>query len=704
MMLQLEVRPLIHTRRLLLLCGALLLSACGDSQTSEELAAEASELAARQTAMLEHLQAHFDNKLSLPPAVVEALERGEITQAEVDARAAKGEFEKFFQFKTPADLPQHLVWENGSDLPDLGSPEAKKGGTLRLSIPDFPRTLRQLGPDANGSFRPWILDDVTMSLGRRHPNDTSIDVNGNFRYYPGIAEAWATDRAARTVYVRIDPAARFNDDMPITTDDIMFSFYFWQQTWTQAPWYSNFFSRNYLNVTRYDPHTFSVKLPEAKPNMVSLALEWGPVPKHFFSEFGEDFVQRYQWRFVPTSSPYVIEEGDLNKGRSITLTRKADWWAKDKPFWRNRFNVDKVHFTVIRDIAKTFEAFRKGEISIFNATLPEYWYEKLPVTDELVAGGYVARSVFYNDIPGPTYGLWINTARPLLDNQDIRVGINYASNWEKVIAQYFRGDYTRMRTTADGYGAFTHPTLKARDFDVDKALEHFAKAGFTARGTDGVLINASGQRLSFTLSTGYEALKDTMTILREEALQAGLEFRLEVLDATASWKKVQEKQHDIHFSAFAVSAEMFPRYWETYHSVNAYDQPWLPDGSPNPNRTPKPQTNNLQSLANSELDALIEAYRASENVQEMQQLAYRMEEVLYEDGSFVPGFVIPFFRTAYWRWVRWPDDFNVKLSGGATEFKLMWIDEDMRKATLDARNRGETFPVQDQVFDQYRVE
>ena len=86
-----------------------------------------------------------------------------------------------------------------------------------------------------------------MSLGRRHPNDTSIDANGNFRYLPGIAEAWATDRAARTVYVRIDPAARFNDDVPITTDDVMFSFYFWQQPWIQAPWYNNFFSRNYSN-------------------------------------------------------------------------------------------------------------------------------------------------------------------------------------------------------------------------------------------------------------------------------------------------------------------------------------------------------------------------------------------------------------------------------------------------------------------------
>ena len=343
-------------------------------------------------------------------------------------------------------------------------------------------------------------------------------------------------------------------------------------------------------------------------------------------------------------------------------------------------------------------------VGLFGLGLPEYFYEKLPATDPLVAGGYVQRAVFYNQIPRPTYGLWINSGRPLLDNQDIRVGINFATNWDKVIAEYFRGDYFRMRTTADGYGEFTHPTLKARPFDVEAALAHFAKAGFVKRGPDGILVNDAGERLSFTLSTGYEPLKDTLTILREEALKARLEFRLEVLDSTASWKKVQEKQHDIHFSAFNVSPEMYPRYWETYHSVNAYDVPWLADGSPNPDRKFKPQTNNLQSIANAELDKLIEAYRASDDVAQMQALAFQMEEILFEDGSFVPGYVVPFMRGAYWRWVKWPEDFNVKLATSLTEYFLFWIDDGVREETLKARKAGEQFPVVDVSFDQYRDE
>ena len=680
------------------------LSACGgDASDAADQAANVEEFAARKSAMLAHMQNHFDTKMSLPPDVVEAVEKGDISQQEIDERTANGEFEKFFQFKTSADIPTDLSWDDGSDLADLGSVEATKGGTLYLSLADFPRTLRLFGPDSNGSFRTWILDDGAMWFGRRHPNNTSIDANGDFRYFPGVAESWAIDRPNKTVYVRINPAATFSDGMPVTTDDVMFSFYFWHQTFIQAPWSNNNFTRNYTSITKYDEHTFSLTLPEAKPNILSSALEFNPLPLHFFYEFGEDYVQRYQWSFVPTTGAYVIEDENLKKGRSVTLTRNHNWWAKDLKFWRNRFNVDRIHLTVIRDTAKRFEAFKKGELSAASLSLPEYFYEKLPATDELVTNGYIHRAVFYNEVPRPTYGLWMNSDRPLLNNQDIRIGINHAINYEKVIAEYFRGDYTRMHTTADGYGEFTHPTLRAHQFDIPAALARFAAAGFSKRGPDGVLVNDAGQRLSLTLSTGYDALKDTLTILREEALQAGLELRLEVLDSTAAWKKVQEKQHDIHFVAFNVSPEMYPRYWETYHSVNAYDRAWLADGSPNPERKLKAQTNNLQSIANAELDDMIEAYRASSDIAEMKRLSFAMEELLHADGSFVPGFVIPFMRAAYWRWIRWPEGFNVKLARSSTEYHLLWIDKEMEAETRKARKSGARFEVVDKVYDQYKA-
>lgn len=607
----------------------------------------------------------------------------------------------FFIFKTPADLPPDLVWEDGADLPEIGSPNAKRGGTLNFYIPDFPRTLRQLGPDSNGSFRPWILDDVVMQWAWRHPNDTSVNEKG-FRYFPGIAKEWAIDKARKTVFVRVDPAARWTDGVPITADDMFFAFFMFQSKHVQAPWYNNFYSTNYKSITRYDSHTFAITLPEDRPDMSSRVLELNPQPQHFYKELGPDYPERYQWRNFPTSGPYMIREQDIDKGRSMTLTRVKDWWANDRKHWRYRFNPDKIRLTVIRDTPKAFEAFKKGEIDYFGLSLAEYWYDKLPDSDPEVQSGYITKATFYNDIPRPTYGLWMNTAKPYLDNRDIRVGIQYATNWELVIEKFARGDWERMRTTADGYGEFTHPTLQPRTFSVEKALESFAKAGFSKRGPDGILVNDKGERLTFQLTTGYENLKDILTILREEALKAGVEFRIEVLESTASWKKVQEKKHDIQFSAFNVSPEMYPRYWETYHSSNAYDNAFLEDGSVNPERKLKTQTNNLESMAIFEMDKLIKEYDRASSAEEMKRLAFEMEERLHDYASFSPGYIVPFFRVGTWRWIGFPEDYHVKLGRNFSEWMLMWVDEDLKKETLEARKAGQKFPPRILVFDQYK--
>ena len=219
----------------------------------------------------------------------------------------------FFSFKTLDDVPGDLAWENGDHLPEIGSPQATKGGTLYGRLQDFPRTLRTIGPDSNGSFRALLLDDVGMTLAKVHPE--------NLELYPGLAEAWAVDWEHRTVYIKLDPRATYSDGVPITADDYLFMFWFYRSPYVNAPWYNNFYGSQYTNITRYDDHLISISMPEAKPDMPNRALQIQPIPRHFYREVGDDFTERYQWRFAPTPGAYVVREEDIRKGRSIALTR-----------------------------------------------------------------------------------------------------------------------------------------------------------------------------------------------------------------------------------------------------------------------------------------------------------------------------------------------------------------------------------------------
>jgi len=232
----------------------------------------------------------------------------------------------------------------------------------------------------------------------------------------------------------------------------------------------------------------------------------------------------------------------------------------------------------------------------------------------------------------------------------------------------------------------THPNLTPLEFSPEKALAAFAEAGFAERGPDGILVNAQGNRLSFTVTTGIDSFEDMLAILKEEARKAGVEFNLEILDSTTAWKKIQEKNHEIAFSIFGTGSIKYPRYWQFFHSDNANI----------------PQTNNLSNIANPELDERIDAYRDSDNWDEMRELAYKIEEIVANEYILIYGYKQPYFRCGYWRWVNFPAGFNPKHSDDPLGYHIHWIDEAIKQETQTAEKTGKSFGPSITTYDQYK--
>lgn len=601
-----------------------------------------------------------------------------------EAMAMFRRYPDFFVFSTPDKLPADLKWEDGAATPEFGDPAAKKGGTYYYYLPDFPRTLRFIGPDASGAFRSYILDSNALALCGQHPD--------TFEWFPVLAKEWAFDPDGRTIYFRLNPDAKFSDGVPVRADDYLFCFYFMRCDYTADLWYQQFYTDTFTRITKFDDLTIAITVKEKKPDLLYKAISVRPVPVHFYTELADDWQDVYQWQFEPTTGAYEVLPENVDKGRRVILSKVPDWWAAGLKHMRYRYNVDRISVVTVRDQTKAFELFRKGEIDIFSMRLADYWHRKLPASDPQVARGYISKITFYNQIPRPTWGISINCSRPLLKDRNIRQGIHFAMNWDLALREVFKGDATRMQTSADGYTQVTFPDLKARGFDITAAEQAFAKSGFTKRGPDGVLTNDKGERLSFTLTTGYKPYTDLFTILKKEAIKAGLELNLEIIELTAAWKKADEKKHDLAFAAKNVSVELYPRFRETWHSSNAYKE----DGSI------KTDTNNETQTASKELDALIEQYEKAETMEEIIRLARQMMAWLHEDAAFIPGWVQPYYRIACWRWLRWPQGFNARTSRDWEEFHLFWVDTTMKEETLRAMKENRAFPPQVLTFDQWK--
>ncbi len=560
-------------------------------------------------------------------------------------------------------LPQGIEWLTNDSDPVFSSADALKGGLFRSAILSFPMTFRTVGPDSNGSFRSAILDNH-LSLVNMHPDTGNI--------IPELATHWAFDTDKKTMYFKLNKKARWSDGVPLTAWDFAYTLEFMRSENIIAPWYNDYYKKEIESVIVYDDHTLAVKSTKAQPDLY-LRIAIAPTPEHFYGNIGKDFVHEFNWKIVPNTGAYQIS--DFKKGKYVHFKRKDNWWAGDLRFFKNRFNVNRVHFTVVRDFNMLWEYFKKGKIDAFSLTMPKYWYDQSDTP--VFHNGYVHKIWFFNDTQRSASGLWLNEDKEIFSDKKLRLAFAHAMNVQKVIDKVLRGDYFRLNQAYVGYGDYTNQNIKPRDYSIEK-VESFMKSAGWQRGNDGIW-QKNETRFSVEVTYGFEGHTPRLVVLKEDAQKAGIELRLQKLDSTAAFKKFLEKKHDAAWMGW--STNIRPSYWQSWHSDNAH----------------KVQTNNITNTDNPELDTLIDQYRSSLDETMRKALSLEIQALIHDEGAFVPTFMIPYVRHAFWRWLRLPefngtrksedlfDPFS-SMTGG-----LFWFDEKMYEETKAAMKSGKTF-------------
>ncbi|MFH0996780.1 MAG: extracellular solute-binding protein [Pseudomonadota bacterium] len=565
--------------------------------------------------------------------------------------------------KADPKLPEDIEWLTHDSDPVYAASDAVKGGTLNTAILSFPMTFRTVGPDSNGSFRSAILDN-DLSLINIHPNTLNI--------IPELATHWAFGKDKKSMYFKLNPNARWSDGKPVIASDYRFTLEFMRSPHIVAPWYNDYFTQEIDSVIIFDDYTIAVVGTKAEPDL-HLKLGINPTPRHFYGTLGPDFVARYNWKVVPNTGPYLID--DFQTGKYIRFKRKKDWWAQDLKYFKNRFNVDRVNYTVVRDFNMLWEYFKKGKVDVFGLTIPKFWHDKtrIPIFEK----GYAQRIWFFNDTQQSAMGLWLNQDRDIFKDPNVRYAFSHAMNIEKVIDQVLRGDYFRLEQAFMGYGPYTNDTIKARRFDLEK-VDLLMKTSGWQRGADGIW-EKEGKRFSVEVTYGFEEHTPRLVVLKEEAKKAGIELLLQQSDPTAAFKKFLEKNFDVAWMGWSTSLR--PQYWEHFHSINAH----------------KPQTNNITNTDDPEMDKLIDAYRNSLDEPERIRLSREIQQKIHDIGMFVPTFMVPYVRETCWRWWRLPDPPGTRHSGslfdpfGSATGGMFWYDKKLHDETLEAMKSDKAF-------------
>ncbi|AMO56667.1 extracellular solute-binding protein [Endozoicomonas montiporae] len=377
------------------------------------------------------------NKRSISLAAVLLLTLGTLGKSAVAAPLPEQKNRQAAQKGTRAPL-QHAVSLFGKpaypeDFKHFNyvNPDAPKGGELRQSA------LGQFD-----SLNPYINRGIAAA-GASYQYDTLLARSWDepLTKYGLIAEKIEVDPNNQWVAFHVNPKARFNDGKPVTAEDIKFSFDILREK--GSTFYRNFYiDVEEVTVTAPDRALFTFKHSNNRELVTNLG-QMPIFPKHYWQD--RDFTS--PGLSIPVSSgPYKALE--IKPSRSITWQRDPDYWAKDLPVCKGRFNFDRLFYTYYLDTSISLQGLLAGEYDWSMVSDPKYW-QMLFIdknSEKLLKKTKLVRETLPNSNP-QTVMLTYNTRHAFLKDRRVREAISYAFDYDWLNKNYFHG----MLRRADSY-------------------------------------------------------------------------------------------------------------------------------------------------------------------------------------------------------------------------------------------------------------
>nr|CAM76129.1 Bacterial extracellular solute-binding protein, family 5 [Magnetospirillum gryphiswaldense MSR-1] len=341
-------------------------------------------------------------------------------------------------FTSARAQPQHGLAMHGtlkypSDFTnfDYVNPNAPKGGELRLA---------DQGPF--DSLNPFITKGQTPD-GAALPFDTLMDSAADepFSEYGLIAETVETPPDRSWVIFTLRPQARWHDGQPITADDVIFSL---ETLRTKGAPHYRFYYAGVDKMEKLGARRVKFSFKPGDNRELPLILGQLPIlPKHYWQ--GKTFDET---TLVPPlgSGPYRV--GKFEPGRFITYERVADYWAKDMPTQRGRYNFDRIRYDVYRDATVALEALKAGEYDLRLENESKKWATGYSDWDAVKTGKAVLRE-FRHAMPSGMQGYAFNLRRPLFSDVRVREALAQAFDFEWANRNLFYGQYARTNSYFD---------------------------------------------------------------------------------------------------------------------------------------------------------------------------------------------------------------------------------------------------------------
>ncbi|MCE9637510.1 MAG: hypothetical protein K8T90_17535 [Planctomycetes bacterium] len=605
------------------------------------------------------------------------------TNAEEDALIAK--YEKWFNLPTAKYEWDHNAgdksvsaelggpgftgagWQTCLEFPSTAWPDAPQGGEMRLSIEDWPATLRLHGENWNSSFNYNVATLCMENLVGLHPVTQ--------QFIPVLATHWKISDDHKTFTFRINPEARWSDGKELTSADVV-------ATWKLQMDPKCRFPSSVITYGKFDEPVakskYIVEVRCKEENWRNFMYFGGMqiMPAHEIGIPGDEYLEKFQNKFHTLSGPYTVRTEDIVMGRSLTITRRNDWWGAKNPANKGSVNVDRYIFEIVTDPALEYEKVKKGEVDYFAVPKAQWWVEEIPKL-EPVKRGLLQMHKIYNDAPLGMSGLAINMKKAPLDDVRIRKALQMLMNRRSMIKNLFFNEY-EPHCHYEGGGLWANPENKVVEYDPVGAVELLEQAGWKDMNAELYRVK-DGKVLKLEVIYASPLSERWLTVYQEDCKKAGIELELKRLTPASRWKNMTQKEFELAEAG-----------WGGLNTPN-------PETSWSSKLANETGNNNITGFSNARVDKLIADYDLAYDPALRSKIIREIDGIIYSQYPYVQGWFNPAQRWVHWNKFGMPPWGGSKISDQSEIWLGLWVDPVKEKALAEAmKDPTKTLPVEEE--------
>jgi len=360
----------------------------------------------------------------------------------------------------------------------------------------------------DGNVNIWMFNLVLEGLVKTSNDGTAIE--------PGLADSWDISEDGLTYTFHLKQGIKFSDGTPVTGEDWVWSFLRARDT-EGSTW--SFAIEGLENVTAPDDKTLILKFKERRANsFVNLAMFNLTVQKKaYYEKVGQE---AYSLKPIGTG-PYTIEEWKV--GEYIQFKKNPHYHIEGLP------KTEEIKFIVVSDDNTRTLQLEAGQIDIATY-MPFNKMKQINDNPKLIAKGVPSTRTSY---------IILNNSLKPFDDPKVRIALDYATD-KQVVIDFILYGYGEIATSyAPKSGLFFNYDLKDRGYDVDKAKELLAEAGYP-----------DGFETELMVAAGNANYEQEAVIIKEQWSKIGVTVNILTLEYGLSRVKYHDGDFEATFSGW----------------------------------------------------------------------------------------------------------------------------------------------------------